>query len=82
MQISNSTPVISIYLRGLSTVNEEGESVSGNSAFELQSNSTIDIDSVSIVSLAEEASGTNYLINLQQILLTPPIFLGKVTALL
>ena len=43
--------------KGLSTVNEEGESVSGNSAFELQSNSTIDIDSVSIVSLAEESIG-------------------------
>ena len=43
--------------KGLSTVNEGGESVSGNSAFELQSNSTIDIDSVSIVSLAEESIG-------------------------
>ena len=43
--------------KGLSTVNEEGESVSGNSAFELQCNSTIDIDSVSIVSLAEESIG-------------------------
>lgn len=43
--------------KGLSTVNEEGESVSGNSAFELQSNSTIDIDSVSIVSLSEESIG-------------------------
>ena len=43
--------------KGLSTVNEEGESVSGNSAFELQSNSTIDIDSVSIVNLAEESIG-------------------------
>ena len=36
---------------------KRGESVSGNSAFELQSNSTIDIDSVSIVSLAEESIG-------------------------
>lgn len=42
---------------GLSTVNQEGESVSGNSAFELQSNSTIDIDSVRIVSSAKESIG-------------------------
>ena len=42
---------------GLSTVDADGEPVLGNSAFELQSNSTIDIDSVSIVSLAEESIG-------------------------
>ena len=57
MQISNSTPVISIYLRGFQQLMKRGESVSGNSAFELQSNNTIDIDSVSIVSLAEESIG-------------------------
>lgn len=42
---------------GLSTVDADGEPVLGNSAFELQSNSTIDIDSVSIVSAAKESIG-------------------------
>ena len=42
---------------GLSTVDAYGETVSGNSAFDLQGNSTIDIDSVSIVSSAKESVG-------------------------
>lgn len=42
---------------GLSAVNHKGESVSGNSAFELQRNSTIDIDSVRIVSSAKNSVG-------------------------
>lgn len=42
---------------GLSTVDADGEPVLGNSAFELQSNSTIDIDSVRIVSLAKDDAG-------------------------
>ena len=42
---------------GLSTVDVDGKPVLGNSAFELQRNSTIDIDAVSIVSLAKESIG-------------------------
>ena len=42
---------------GLSTVDAYGETVSGNLAFNLQGNSTIDIDSVSIVSSAKESIG-------------------------
>ena len=42
---------------GLSAVNHKGESVSGNSVFELQRNSTIDIDSVNIVSSAKDSVG-------------------------
>ena len=42
---------------GLSTVDVDGKPVLGNSAFELQRNSTIDIDTVSIVSSAKESIG-------------------------
>ena len=42
---------------GLSTVDADGKPVLGNSAFELQRNSTIDIDAVSIVSSAKESIG-------------------------
>ena len=42
---------------GLSTVDVDGKPVLGNSAFELQRNSTIDIDAVSIVSSAKESIG-------------------------
>ena len=42
---------------GLSTVDADGKPVLGNSAFELQHNSTIDIDTVSIVSSAKESIG-------------------------
>ena len=63
--------------KGLSTVNEEGESVSGNSAFELQSNSTIDIDSVSIVSLAEESIGYQLFDKSTANITNSSIFLGE-----
>lgn len=63
--------------KGLSTVNEGGESVSGNSAFELQSNSTIDIDSVSIVSLAEESIGYQLFDKSTANITNSSIFLGK-----
>lgn len=42
---------------GLSTVDADGETVSGNVAFNLQDNSTIDIDAVRIVSLAKDDAG-------------------------
>ena len=42
---------------GLSTVDADGEPVSGNVAFNLQDNSTIDIDAVRIVSLAKDDAG-------------------------
>lgn len=42
---------------GLSTVDADGETVSGNVAFNLQDNSTIDIDAVRIVSLAKDDVG-------------------------
>ena len=42
---------------GLSTVDVDGKPVLGNSAFKLQRNSTIDIDTVSIVSSAKESIG-------------------------
>lgn len=63
--------------KGLSTVNEGGESVSGNSAFELQSNSTIDIDSVSIVSLAEESIGYQLFDKSTANITNSSIFLGE-----
>ena len=63
--------------KGLSTVNEGGESVSGNSAFELQSNSTIDIDSVSIISLAEESIGYQLFDKSTANITNSSIFLGE-----
>ncbi len=63
--------------KGLSTVNEGGESVSGNSAFELQSNSTIDIDSVSIVSLAEKSIGYQLFDKSTANITNSSIFLGE-----
>ena len=63
--------------KGLSTVNEGGESVSGNSAFELQSNSTIDIDSVSIVSAAKESIGYQLFDKSTANITNSSIFLGE-----
>ena len=42
---------------GLSTVDADGEPVLGNSAFNLQGNTTIDIDAVHIVSSAKDSTG-------------------------
>ncbi len=61
---------------GLSTVDEDGEPVLGNSAFELQSNSTIDIDSVSIVSAAKESIGYQLFDKSTANIINSSIFLG------
>ena len=61
---------------GLSTVDADGEPVLGNSAFELQSNSTIDIDSVSIVSAAKESIGYQLFDKSTANIINSSIFLG------
>ena len=61
---------------GLSAVNHKGESVSGNSAFELQRNSTIDIDSVSIVSSAKDSVGYQVYGKSTANIINSSIFLG------
>ena len=61
---------------GLSTVDADGEPVLGNSAFELQSNSTIDIDSVSIVSAAKESIGYQLFDKSTANIIISSIFLG------
>ena len=61
---------------GLSTVNEEGESVSGNSAFELQRNSTIDIDAVHITSSAKDSVGYQVYGKSTANIINSSIFLG------
>ena len=60
----------------LSTVDADGEPVLGNSAFELQSNSTIDIDSVSIVSAAKESIGYQLFDKSTANIINSSIFLG------
>ena len=61
---------------GLSAVNHKGESVSGNSAFELQRNSTIDIDSVNIVSSAKDSVGYQVYGKSTANIINSSIFLG------
>ena len=61
---------------GLSAVNHKGESVSGNSAFELQRNSTIDIDSVNIVSSAKNSVGYQVYGKSTANIINSSIFLG------
>ena len=61
---------------GLSAVNHKGESVSGNLAFKLQRNSTIDIDSVSIVSLAKDSVGYQVYGKSTANIINSSIFLG------
>ena len=61
---------------GLSTVDADGEPVLGNSAFELQSNSTIDIDSVSIVRAAKESIGYQLFDKSTANIINSSIFLG------
>ena len=61
---------------GLSAVNHKGESVSGNLAFKLQRNSTIDIDSVSIVSSAKDSVGYQVYGKSTANIINSSIFLG------
>lgn len=61
---------------GLSAVNHKGESVSGNSVFELQRNSTIDIDSVNIVSSAKDSVGYQVYGKSTANIINSSIFLG------
>ena len=61
---------------GLSAVNHKGESVSGNLAFKLQRNSTIDIDSVSIVSSSKDSVGYQVYGKSTANIINSSIFLG------
>lgn len=61
---------------GLSAVNHKGKSVSGNLAFKLQRNSTIDIDSVSIVSSAKDSVGYQVYGKSTANIINSSIFLG------
>lgn len=68
---------------GLSTVDADGETVSGNVAFNLQDNSTIDIDAVRIVSLAKDDAGYQVYNKSTANITHSSIFLGGgITALL
>ena len=62
---------------GLSTVDADGKPVLGNSAFELQRNSTIDIDAVSIVSSAKESIGYQLFDKSTANITNSSIFLGE-----
>ena len=62
---------------GLSTVDAYGETVSGNSAFNIQGNSTIDIDAVRIVSLAKDDVGYQVYNKSTANITNSSIFLGE-----
>ena len=61
---------------GLSTVDADGEPVLGNSAFNLQGNTTIDIDAVHIVSSAKDSTGYQVYGKSTANIINSSIFLG------
>ena len=61
---------------GLSTVDADGEPVLGNSAFNLQGNTTIDIDAVHIVSSAKDSIGYQVYGKSTANIINSSIFLG------
>lgn len=62
---------------GLSTVDADGEPVLGNSAFNLQGNTTIDIDAVHIVSSAKDSTGYQVYGKSTANIINSSIFLGR-----
>ena len=62
---------------GLSTVDADGEPVLGNSAFNLQDNTTIDIDAVHIVSSAKDSTGYQVYGKSTANIINSSIFLGR-----